>query len=321
MAVSYNYNEKKKIRETTYTPSQQEQQYRQKAEALEAQRPVDYVSAYAGEIQGLYDRIQNREPFTFDLDGNALYQQYKDQYQSLGRLAMKDTMGKASALTGGYGSSYSQGAGQQAYNAYLQKLGDIVPELYDLAYDQYRLEGQALQNQADMLLKADDRDYDRWQDGYDRWQWELENAQNAYNAEREFSYGSWQDMLSYWQKQAAAEQAQANWQAEMDLKNAQLAASQNKASSGGSGKTGASSRKTTTKTTAQKTAASTASNKPFEPGPAARNLLYSYATAKSDKLKETIYEQAQRDRQAGAITDQEFRYIAYRMGKASSFTP
>lgn len=319
MAESYSYNEKKRIKE--YTPSPQEQQYRQKAEALGAQRPADYVSAHAEEIQNLYDRIQNREPFTFNLDGNALYQQYKDQYQSLGRLAMEDTMGKAAALTGGYGSSYSQGAGQQAYNGYLQKLGDIVPELYGQAYDQYTKEGEALRNQAAMLQKADDRDYGRWQDGYDRWQWELENAQNAYQTEREFAYGSWQDMLSYWQKQAAAEQAQANWQAEMDLKNAQFAAAQSKAASGGSGRTGASPGKATTKTASQKTASGTASSKPFEPGVTARNLLYSYATAASDKLKESIYRQAQFDRQTGAITDQEFRYIAYRMGKASSFTP
>lgn len=320
MAESYSYNEKKKIKE--YTPSQREQQYLKKAEELEAQRPGDYVSAHAGEIQDLYGRIRNREPFTFDLDGNALYQQYKDQYQSLGRSAMEDTMGKAAALTGGYGSTYSQGAGQQAYNAYLQKLGEIVPELYSQAYDQYRLEGQDLQNQADLLQKADDRDYGRWQDGYSRWQWELENAQNAYDAEREFSYGAWQDMLSYWQKQAAAEQAQANWQAEMDLKNAQLAASQNKASTGGSGGRSTGSGKSASngsekKTQTEKKTGTTA----FEPGPTARNLLFSYTSAKSDKLKESIYRQAQMDRQTGAITDQEFRYIAFRMGKASSFTP
>ena len=42
---------------------------------------------------------------------------------------MKDTMGQAAALTGGYGSSYAESSAQQQYDAYLQQLGDIVPEL------------------------------------------------------------------------------------------------------------------------------------------------------------------------------------------------
>lgn len=53
-------------------------------------------------------------------------------------------MGQASALTGGYGSSYAQNVGQQAYQSYLHQLGDMVPELYQLAYDRYRDKGDAL---------------------------------------------------------------------------------------------------------------------------------------------------------------------------------
>lgn len=70
-----------------------------------------------------------------------MYRQYREQYQSAGRLAMENTMGAAAALTGGYGSSYSQQAGQQAYNAYLQKLNEVVPELYAQARSQYDREG------------------------------------------------------------------------------------------------------------------------------------------------------------------------------------
>ena len=86
----------------------------------------------------------NREDFQYNLNGDALYRQYKDRYTQLGKAAMQDTMGQAAALTGGYGSSYAQSVGQQAYNSYMQQLGDVVPELYQLAYDRYRDKGDRL---------------------------------------------------------------------------------------------------------------------------------------------------------------------------------
>ena len=86
----------------------------------------------------------NREDFQYDLNADALYQQYQNRYQELGKNAMKDTMGQAAALTGGYGSSYAQNVGQQAYQGYLQKLGDVIPELYQLAYNRYQDEGDQL---------------------------------------------------------------------------------------------------------------------------------------------------------------------------------
>ena len=86
----------------------------------------------------------NREDFQYDLNTDALYHQYKDRYMEQGKAAMEDTMGQAAALTGGYGSSYAQSVGQQAYNSYLKQLGDVVPELYQLAYDRYRDKGDRL---------------------------------------------------------------------------------------------------------------------------------------------------------------------------------
>ena len=104
----------------------------------------------------------NREDFQYDLNGDALYQQYKDRYLNLGKQAMADTMGQAAALTGGYGSSYAQSVGQQAYNGYLQQLGDVVPELYKLAYDRYQDKGDALyknyQTWAQLEQEAADRE-------------------------------------------------------------------------------------------------------------------------------------------------------------------
>ena len=72
---------------------------------------------YGQNLQNTINKINNREKFSYDINGDALYQQYKDQYVNLGQMAMKDTMGQAAALTGGYGSSYGQAVGQQQYDA------------------------------------------------------------------------------------------------------------------------------------------------------------------------------------------------------------
>lgn len=88
-----------------------------------------------------YDQFMNRDKFYYDLASDPLYQQYKDMYMSQGKLAMQDTMGQAAALTGGYGNSYAQTAGQQMYNNYLGKINDIVPDLYNAAYNRYVQEG------------------------------------------------------------------------------------------------------------------------------------------------------------------------------------
>ena len=69
------------------------------------------------------DAYLNRGDFQFDVNADALYQQYKDHYTQPGKTAMQDTVGKAAALTGGYGSSYAQTVGQQAYQAHLKQLG------------------------------------------------------------------------------------------------------------------------------------------------------------------------------------------------------
>ena len=111
----------------------------------------------------------NREDFQYDVNADALYRHYKDQYTQLGKRAMQDTMGQAAALTGGYGSSYAQNVGQQAYQSYLSKADDVIPELYQLAYQRY-------QDQGERLYKT----YQSWarqeQQAAEQEQWEKEYA-------------------------------------------------------------------------------------------------------------------------------------------------
>lgn len=91
---------------------------------------VGSTDDYKDQMQGYLYQINNRKPFQFDLNNDALYQQYKDQFTKLGKAAMEDTMGQAAGLTGGYGSTYGQAVGQQQYQAYLDRLNEIVPDIY-----------------------------------------------------------------------------------------------------------------------------------------------------------------------------------------------
>ena len=96
------------------------------------------------ELERLYAAITGRPAFSYDPASDPVYNSYVQSYQRRGRLAMRNTMGQAAALTGGYGSSYAQSVGQQQYDSYLQSLGEALPELYGMAWQRYNAEGDAL---------------------------------------------------------------------------------------------------------------------------------------------------------------------------------
>ena len=173
-----------------------------------SQKPGEYKSQWQTQLDDTINKIMNREKFSYDLNGDALYQQYKDKYIQQGKMAMQDTMGQASAMTGGYGNSYAQSVGQQAYNASLEQLNDVVPELYQMAYDRYNQEGQDLYNQYSMLGAQEDQDYGRYRDSVSDYQTERDYLTgrydserqydyNKYAAERDFAYGKYADDKSY----------------------------------------------------------------------------------------------------------------------------
>lgn len=206
--------------------------YQQQVDDTLAKKPGEYTSQYQQQIDDLYNQIVNRQPFTFDLNGNALYQQYRDQYQRLGQQAMADTMGKASGLTGGYGSSYGQSVGQQAYNAYLQELNNIVPDLYAQARREYDTEGQNLRNLYAMAADREGQDYNRFMDAYNRWRQDYQMAADLENQE----YSRYNDAFTRWLQLYGTLQDQENWQKEMDFQREQW--EWQKAKAGGSGGSG-----------------------------------------------------------------------------------
>lgn len=156
-------------------------------------KPGEYKSNWDNYLNDTINKIMNREPFTYDVNGDALYQQYKDQYKVLGEMAMIDTMGQAAAMNGGYGSSYAQSVGQQAYQGYLQQLNDKVPELYQLARDQYNQEGQDLYNQYGLFADADERDYGRYRDTVSDYYTDLNYLTDDYRYKSETDYNRFMD--------------------------------------------------------------------------------------------------------------------------------
>lgn len=156
----------------------------------------DYDSGARQRQTDLYNQIANRGPFQYNAKDDPLYGVMKDRYVMQGRMAMKDTMGQAAALTGGYGSSYGQAVGQQQYDASLQGLADVIPELYQAAYTRYADEGDRLQNAYALAGQEAQRDYERYRDAYGDWQneraWQRQQEQDSYGREQD-AYARQQD--------------------------------------------------------------------------------------------------------------------------------
>ena len=190
-----------------YMPSGSVQAALAYLEQVKASKPDAYQSRWDDELTSLYDQIRNRKKFSYDMGTDPLYLQYREQYQRLGRLAMQDTMGQAAALTGGYGSTYGEQVGQQAYNAYLQNLNDIVPQLQQQAYQRYQDEGTDLYNQYSLVKGREDTDYGRYRDTVSDYYSDLSDARSAYNSERSLDQSQWATMLDYWAQKANSENA------------------------------------------------------------------------------------------------------------------
>lgn len=186
-----------------YAPSQRTQRAKAALEEQKKSRPGEYRSGWEAQLQELTERILNREDFRYSLDGDALYRQYRDQAMGDGRRAMEDTIGQAAALTGGYGNTYAQSVGQQAYDRQLEQLSGKIPELYALALDQYRQRSQELQNRYSMLSGMERQDYDRYQDALSAWQQEADDLWQAYTDSRDFDYGAYRDGMDdlHWQQE------------------------------------------------------------------------------------------------------------------------
>lgn len=194
--------------------------YNSAKDAVDNYGPFQYVNEE--QYKAVMDKILNREDFTYDFNGDALYQQYKDKYIKQGKMAMADAIGQASAMTGGYGNSYAQNVGQQAYQAQLENLNDIIPDLYQMALDKYNMDGQDLYNQFGMLSQDYERAYGEHKDGYDKLMDKLGIARGDYydgadmfhteqSNKNTVAGQQFNDAMSIWQNETDNAWKQAEW--------------------------------------------------------------------------------------------------------------
>ena len=148
----------------------------------------EFSSQYEATLNSLYNQLANREKFSYDFNKDAMYKMYKDNYMAQGKKAMEDTIGTASALTGGYASSYSQTAGQQTYQNYLQKLNDVIMTLRNNAKEEYDDEGNRLNNLFSMANTMYGNDWNKYRAAVSDYQADRSYHQAQANADRDFAY-------------------------------------------------------------------------------------------------------------------------------------
>lgn len=181
-----------------YTPSQAVLDAQAALQNLQTSKPQGYTSKYQDQMDALLQQIQNPGQFKYEFNGDNLFKMYADEYTQRGKQASLDAMGQAAALTGGYGNSYAQLAGNQAYDQYLTQLYDKGLELRDRAYQQYVDDKNRLYDQYGLLNTAEQNDYNRYRDTVGDWNNELRYLTDLYNNERNYDYNQYRDLVSDW---------------------------------------------------------------------------------------------------------------------------
>lgn len=143
-----------------------------------------YESRYDDTIQDLIAGLLERPDFSYDPATDPLYQNYRKQYTREGQRATADALGAAAAASGGIPSSYANAAANQASNYYAAQLTDKIPDLYQLAYNQYLNDYNMDLSNLGVVQGAEQSDYDKYL-----------NQLNQYNTDRNFSYGQFLDEL------------------------------------------------------------------------------------------------------------------------------
>ena len=199
-----------------YEESTQMKQLQAQLEAVQAQKPESYSSVWQSKLEELLDQILNRQEFHYDMDGDALYRQYRRMYQNQGAAAMADTYGQAAALTGGYGNSYAATAARQAYQGSVQQLGEMLPRLYALALERYNAAGNALQNRYTFLQQQEKTDFDRYRQNLSDYQAREQQLYDRYQDERSFDYSRYADERDFDYRAGRDQVSDSQWQKEFD---------------------------------------------------------------------------------------------------------
>lgn len=145
----------------------------------------EYTNRYDQTTQELLNTLLHQKEFSYDASTDPLYSQYRKQYAREGQRAAQDALGTASAASGGLPSSYAVSAAAQAGNYYSAQMSDKIPELYQLAYQQYLNEYDRTLSRLSAVQGAEQSDYQKYL-----------NDLNQYNTDRNFNYQTWTDGYS-----------------------------------------------------------------------------------------------------------------------------
>ena len=134
----------------------------------------------ANELKRGEEGYRTRE-FSYDVNNDPLFQQYKAQAVRGGQKAMTDTMAKVAAQTGGIAGSYAVSAGAGAYNDYMQGVNDVIPELEQLAYAKYQDDLNRDYNiyKMDEAKRLEDAEYNAMMHGFQNYGGPLTDEQKA----------------------------------------------------------------------------------------------------------------------------------------------
>ena len=248
-----------KTKRPTYKKSKDVEKAEKKLNKWEKDAPKDYQSKYSSEIDGILNDILNRKKFSYNLNADPLYEQYRELYTQNGKKAMMDTVGQASAMTGGYSNSYAVTAGSQAYHEYLDNLNQVALDLRDRAYEQYGDEGDKLFEDIKLLRSLDGDDYDKYLNELERYYKDGEYLLERLTAMSDAEYEQFLQTVDAWEndrdyafkektdaldraefekemafKKAEAERDQANADRDYQLSLQKLYASKSSGSSGSS---------------------------------------------------------------------------------------
>lgn len=101
-----------------------------------------------------------REPFSYNPDSDPVYKAYEKKYRREAEDALRRVLNdNNTSVTGASGAVLSEAIAAQ--NKELSKLTDVIPELYESAYDRYYKEAQLLYDSLDSIRSVADAYYER----------------------------------------------------------------------------------------------------------------------------------------------------------------
>ena len=203
----------------SYTPSKAVNAAKSTLQKTEKARPAAYTSKYGTQITGLADAIANRKGFSYDYTKDALYQNYKDQYQRQAQLGMQNATAQAAALSGGYGNSYAATAGNLAYQENMSALNNIIPSLYEAAYNRYQTDLDNQRSDLSMYQGLDESDYAKDRDKVGDWQDDRNYYANRYDAAYNNDFNNYTANVSNQQWKYEQQNGNSQWRQQQNASN------------------------------------------------------------------------------------------------------